>query len=68
MVRDGLYDGLSACLSHHPGSMNAARLSSSNAVNSVKYEFYGKTAHAAGNPEMGRSALDAVELMNIGVN
>jgi len=34
----------------------------------VKYEFYGKTAHAAGNPEMGRSALDAVELMNIGVN
>ena len=68
MVRDGLYDGLSACLSHHPGSMNAARLSSSNAVNGVKFIYRGKTAHAAGNPEMGRSALDAIELMNIGVN
>ncbi|MBN2336445.1 amidohydrolase [Candidatus Bathyarchaeota archaeon] len=68
MVREGLYDGLSACLSHHPGSMNTARLSSSNAVNGVKFIYRGKTAHAAGNPEMGRSALDAIELMNIGVN
>jgi len=68
MVRDGLYDGLSACLSHHPSSMNAARLSSSNSVNGVKFIYRGKTAHAAGNPEMGRSALDAIELMNVGVN
>jgi aminobenzoyl-glutamate utilization protein B len=68
MVRDGLYDDLDACLSHHPGNMNTARLMSSNAVNGVKFIYKGKTAHAAGNPEMGRSALDAVELMNIGVN
>jgi aminobenzoyl-glutamate utilization protein B len=68
MVRAGSFDGVDACLSHHPSSMNVAGLSSSNAVNSVKYEFYGKTAHAAGSPEMGRSALDAVELMNVGVN
>jgi aminobenzoyl-glutamate utilization protein B len=68
MVRDGLYDDLDACLSHHPGNMNTARLSSSNAVNGVKFIYHGKTAHAAGNPEMGRSSLDAVELMNIGVN
>ena len=68
MVRDGLYDDLDACLSHHPGSINTARLMSSNAVNGVKFIYRGKTAHAAGNPEMGRSALDAVELMNIGVN
>jgi aminobenzoyl-glutamate utilization protein B len=68
MVRAGSFDGVDACLSHHPSSMNVAGLSSSNAVNSVKYEFYGKTAHAAGSPEQGRSALDAVELMNIGVN
>jgi aminobenzoyl-glutamate utilization protein B len=68
MVRAGCFEGVDACLSHHPGSMNVAGLSSSNAVNSVKYEFYGKTAHAAGSPEQGRSALDAVELMNIGVN
>jgi aminobenzoyl-glutamate utilization protein B len=68
MVRDGYYDGLDACLSHHPGSMNTAGLRSSTAVNGVKFIYKGKTAHAAGNPEMGRSALDAIELMNIGVN
>jgi aminobenzoyl-glutamate utilization protein B len=68
MVRAGLFDGVDACLSHHPGGMNVAGLASSNAVNSVKYEYFGKTAHAAGSPEHGRSALDAIELMNIGVN
>jgi len=68
MVRAGSFDGVDACLSHHPSSMNVAGLSSSNAVNSVKYEFFGKTAHAAGSPEQGRSALDAIELMNVGVN
>jgi len=68
MARDGYYDGLDACLSHHPSSMNTAGLKSSTAVNGVKFIYRGKTAHAAGNPEMGRSALDAIELMNIGVN
>jgi aminobenzoyl-glutamate utilization protein B len=43
-------------------------LGSSNAMNSVKFEFFGKASHAAGSPEQGISALDAVELMNIGVN
>src|SRR4030042_2142383 len=68
MVREGLYDDADACLSHHPSSMNVAGLDSSNATNGVKFHYYGKTAHAAGNPEMGRSALDAIELMNVGVN
>ena len=68
LVREGYFDGVDACISHHPSSMNVAGLASSNAVNSVKYEFFGKTAHAAGSPEQGRSALDAIELMNIGVN
>jgi aminobenzoyl-glutamate utilization protein B len=68
LVRSGYFEDVDACLSHHPSSMNVAGLSSSNAVNSVKYHFYGKTAHAAGSPEQGRSSLDAVELMNIGVN
>ena len=68
MARDGYYNDLDACLSHHPGNMNTASLRSSTAVNGVKFIYKGKTAHAAGNPEMGRSALDAVELMNIGVN
>jgi len=68
MVRAGLYEGVDACLSHHPGTTNTAGLSSSNAMNSVKFHFYGKSSHAAGSPEQGRSSLDAVELMNIGVN
>ena len=68
MVRAGCFDGVDACLSHHPSSVNTASLSSSTAVNSVKFHFYGKTSHAAGSPEQGRSALDAVELMNVGVN
>ena len=68
MTRAGLFDDVDACLSHHPSSMNVAGLSSSNAVNNVKFHFYGKTSHAASSPEQGRSALDSVELMNIGVN
>jgi aminobenzoyl-glutamate utilization protein B len=68
MVREGVFDGVDACISHHPSSMNTAGLSSSNANNAVKFHFHGKTSHAAGSPEQGRSSLDAVELMNIGVN
>jgi len=68
MARDGIFRGVDAVLSHHPGRMNAACLISSNAMNSVKFHFQGKASHAGGSPEQGRSALDAVELMNIGVN
>jgi len=68
MVREGVFKGVDAVISHHPGSMNAATLKSSLANNSVKFHFHGVSAHAAGSPERGRSALDAVELMNIGVN
>ena len=68
MVRDGVFDGVDAVLSHHPGNMNVASMTSSLANNSVKFHFRGKTAHAAGSPEQGRSALDAVELMDVGVN
>jgi aminobenzoyl-glutamate utilization protein B len=48
--------------------MNDVSLMSSLAVNSVKFHFYGKASHAGASPEQGRSALDAAELMNIGVN
>jgi aminobenzoyl-glutamate utilization protein B len=68
MVREGVFDGLDACLGHHPSQINSVSLKSSNAMNSVKFEFFGIPSHAAGSPEQGRSALDAVELMNIGVN
>ena len=68
MVRDGVFDNVDACLGHHPSSMNTVSLRSGNAMNSVKFEFFGVASHAAGSPERGKSALDAVELMNVGVN
>ncbi|MBS3793989.1 MAG: amidohydrolase [Candidatus Thorarchaeota archaeon] len=68
MVRDGLFDDVEAALSHHPGAMNWAGVGSSLAVNSVKFHFHGFSTHAAASPDRGRSALDAVELMNVGVN
>jgi aminobenzoyl-glutamate utilization protein B len=68
MVRHGLFDGVDAVLSHHPSSANTAGTGSSNAMNSVKFHFHGRTAHSAGDPENGISALDAVELMSNGVN
>ncbi len=68
MVRAGLFDGVDAIISHHPDSINSATVGSSTAVNGVKFHYYGKTSHAAGSPEQGRSALDAIELMNVGVN
>ena len=68
MVAAGLFNDADACLSHHPGSLNVASLASSTATIHAKFNYHGKTAHAAANPEQGRSALDAIELMNVGVN
>ncbi|UCH32888.1 MAG: amidohydrolase [Candidatus Bathyarchaeota archaeon] len=68
MVRDGCFSDVDAVISHHPDDMNSADLRSSLAINSVRFHFYGKASHAGGSPEQGRSALDAVELMNSGVN
>ncbi len=68
MVRAGYFSNVDAVISHHPSTMNEASLMSSLAVNSVKFHFYGKASHAGASPEQGRSALDAVELMNVGVN
>jgi aminobenzoyl-glutamate utilization protein B len=68
MAKYGLFDDLDAAISWHPGSMNTASTHSNLAINSVKFAFHGRTAHAGGAPHMGISALDAVELMNVGVN
>jgi len=68
MVRDGYFKGVDVVLGHHPNSMNEAALRSCLAMNSAKFHFRGKAAHAGGSPEQGRSALDAVELMNVGAN
>jgi len=68
MVRDGVFDGVDACLGHHPGQVNTAGLRSNTATTQARFIFKGIATHAAGSPEDGRSALDAVELMNMGVN
>ncbi|MBT3284954.1 amidohydrolase [Candidatus Bathyarchaeota archaeon] len=67
-VHKGLFDDVDAALSHHPSSMNIASLKSSNTISGARFHYHGQSSHAAGNPEAGRSALDAVELMNVGVN
>jgi aminobenzoyl-glutamate utilization protein B len=68
MVRDGLFADVDAAISWHPASFTAVSEAKSLANTRIDFTFHGKAAHAAGNPELGRSALDAVELMNVGVN
>ena len=67
MARDGLFRDLDAALTWHPGDTNEVTVGSNAACIQVAYKFQGRAAHAAGNPWSGRSALDAAELMNIGV-
>lgn len=68
MARDGVFDCLDAALTWHPSDLNGVMAGSSLANVQVSYKFKGIAAHAAGCPHLGRSALDAVELMNVGVN
>ena len=68
MTKDGLFDGLDACFTWHPWNKNRAHIGITLAMNNFEVVFRGKTAHGAADPWNGRSALDAVELMNIGVN
>lgn len=67
MARDGLWKKLDAALCWHPSDVNQVKTGTNNSSIQVLYRFRGKAAHAAGDPYNGRSALDAVELMNIGV-
>ena len=64
MVQAGLFKDCDTVLHWHPSSTNSAGDRSTLARNAVKFRFHGKAAHAAGAPEQGRSALDAVELTN----
>ena len=66
MARDGLWKELDAALSWHPSDVNQVTTGTNNSCIQVLYKFSGVAAHAAGDPHNGRSALDAVELMNIG--
>ncbi len=66
MVRAGLFDDCDAVLHWHPGDRNSAGDPTNLARIAAKFRYYGRSAHAAGDPEQGRSALDAVEIMNFG--
>lgn len=68
MAREGVFDNVDIALSWHPGDVNSVSSGSSLANIQAIYHFKGVSAHAACNPEKGRSALDAVELMDVGVN
>ncbi|MDX8529049.1 amidohydrolase [Mesorhizobium sp. MSK_1335] len=68
MARAGAFDDLDAAFSWHPGALNEVMTKSTNAAVSARFSFTGRAAHAAVDPHLGRSALDAVELMNVGVN
>ena len=68
MARAGLFDDVAFCLTWHPDSDNGVMEASSLANYQVYYKFHGTSSHAAASPHLGRSALDAVELMNVGVN
>ena len=67
LARERLWAKLDAALSWHPSTVNQVRTGTNNSSIQVLYRFHGTAAHAASAPELGRSALDAVELMNIGV-
>ena len=68
MARAGLFDDLDAALHWHAADKTRVQFNTCTAVISVKYRFQGTSAHASMSPADGKSALDAVELMNVGAN
>ncbi|RMD98524.1 MAG: amidohydrolase [Calditrichaeota bacterium] len=68
MAKAGVFNGLDAALDWHPGTETGVKNQPGRAMNNFEVEFFGQAAHAAADPWNGRSALDAVELMDYGVN
>lgn len=68
MARAGVFDHLDIALTWHPAPVNSIMSFSTLANYQVKFKFQGVSSHAAASPHLGRSALDAVELMNVGAN
>ena len=68
MARAGMFDEVDFVYTWHPSTLNTVKNASSNAIMGANFSFTGKTAHAGACPWEGRSALDAVELMNVGTN
>ena len=68
MAKAGLFDDLDAALDWHPSQETKVRNQAGQAMNNFEVEFFGQAAHSAADPWNGRSALDAVEMMNYGAN
>ncbi|MEK4627400.1 MAG: M20 family metallopeptidase [Solibacillus sp.] len=68
MVREGVFNDVDLALTWHPNSFTGIFSFSSLANYQVSFEFEGIASHAANSPDLGRSALDAVEIMSVGVN
>ncbi len=68
MARAGLFDDVDIAISWHPASFAAVNEPVSLANTRIDFSFTGRASHAAASPHLGRSALDAVELMSVGVN
>jgi len=68
MAKAGVFNGLDAVIDWHPSTENEVRNQAGRAMNSFEVEFFGQAAHGSADPWNGRSSLDAVELMNYGVN
>ena len=68
MVREKAFKDVDIAITWHPSSLTGVVRGSSLANCRVDFMFEGRASHAAGAPHLGRSALDAIELMNVGVN
>lgn len=68
MAKEGIFNDADAAITWHPFTHSGVQRAETLANYQVYFKFKGKSAHAAGGPHLGRSALDAVELMNIGTN
>lgn len=68
MARAGLFDDVDIAISWHPSAFAGVNEPMSLANTRIDFTFHGRASHAAAAPHLGRSALDAVELMNVGVN
>lgn len=68
MVRAGHFDDVDIAITWHPAAINRVDDAMSLANTRLDFIFRGRASHAAAAPHLGRSALDAVELMNVGVN
>src|SRR4249919_2764755 len=68
MARAGVFSDVDVAISWHPAAFSGVNEAVSLANTRIDFTFHGRASHAAAAPHLGRSALDAVELMNVGVN